>query len=280
MNAAPDLAAPDFAAEAVTLSVSPRRVGRILLAVVLTVAAVGTAADWIIYQVAADPDDGLATVARRFDLGHEPSLPAWYSSLALLACGALAGLIAAVVRRDRLWWGLLGLLFAALALDEAVMIHEMADGVMHEALDGGGVLYFTWVVPGLAFTAGVGALFARFLWRLPATTRRRFLLAGGTFVLGAVGMEMVAGAVVDSHPTEAAGIASPAHIAVQTVEETLEMLGVLLFLIAELDFLAAAVGAITVRFTPCGPPGAQDARRRRGSSPPVPQPHAEAGSAG
>ena len=235
------------------LSLEPRRVGRVLLAVVLAVAAVGTAADWVIYQVADHPDDGLATVARRFDLGHEPSLPAWYSSLALLACGVLAAVIAAVVRRDRVWWGLLGLLFAALALDEAVMIHEMADGVSREALGGGGVLYFTWVVPGLIFTAAVCALFARFLWRLPARTRRRFVVAGGTFVVGAVGMEMAAGAVVDSHPTEAAGIASPAHIAVQTVEETLEMLGVLLFLVAELDYLAAAAGSITLRFAPPAP---------------------------
>ncbi|QDT17174.1 hypothetical protein [Alienimonas californiensis] len=239
--------------ESVVLIVDPRRIVRWLLAVVVVVAAVGTAADWIIYQVADHPDDGLARVARRFDLGHEPSLPAWYSSLALLACGALAALIARVVREDRLWWGLLAALFAGLALDEAVMIHEMADGVTHEALDGGGVLYFTWVVPGLIFVAGVCALFARFLWRLPARTRWRFILAGGTFVAGAVGMEMAAGAVVDSYPTEAEGIASPAHIAVQAVEESLEMLGVLLFLAAELDYLAMAAGSIVLRFARTGP---------------------------
>jgi hypothetical protein len=62
-------------------------------------------------------------------------------------------------------------------------------------------------------------------------------------------MEMVAGAVVGAHGgDEAVGTASLSHTFAQTIEETLEMLGVLLFLYAELDYLRRTAGSVYIRF--------------------------------
>ena len=59
-----------------------------------------------------------------------------------------------------------------------------------------------------------------------------FVASAGLFVGGAIGMEMIAGIVV-----EARGVASIWHTLVQTVEETCEMLGIVVFLYALLDYI-------------------------------------------
>ncbi len=111
--------------------VRPQRVAYCLSWTVLTLVAVGTAARGIIYQVAPHPDHPMARAMRRLSLGHEPSVANWYSSLSLLTSAILASLIALHESRGggryRLHWVALSILLTLLALDEAVMIHEMAD---------------------------------------------------------------------------------------------------------------------------------------------------------
>jgi hypothetical protein len=98
-------------------------------AIVASLAVIGTLANLVIYQVAFEPDVPLGRLARRFDLGHEPSIPNWYSSFALLACAILLALLAvverSVSRRHAIAWGGLAAIFVLLSIDEAVMFHEM-----------------------------------------------------------------------------------------------------------------------------------------------------------
>jgi hypothetical protein len=49
----------------------------------------GTIANWVIYHWAQTPEAPVARLFRRLDLGHEPSLPNFYSSLALILCAVL-----------------------------------------------------------------------------------------------------------------------------------------------------------------------------------------------
>ncbi len=205
--------------------------------VIIALVVSGTIANIVIYHVAATPDDRLATLMRRFDLGHEPSIPQWYSSAALLAAAGVLAVIAATCtgreRRYRWHWRGLATLFVLLSMDEAIQVHEMVSTVLHEGLGTTGALHFAWVIPGVLFVALVPLVLMRFLADLDARTRWRFVGSGAVFVAGALGLELVEGILF-----EGPGLRSLGFTAALAVEEGLEMLGVAFFLYASLDYLA------------------------------------------
>jgi len=235
-----------FAPDTLELQVSPILVLRLLVALILVLVLVGILANYLIYHVASHSDAPLADVARRFDLGNEPSLPNWYSSLALLGAAMLLALIAVCEHRagrpqvNR--WAGMAVLFLVLAIDEAVQLHELVDGLMALIFDLHGIFFFGWVIPGMLFVMGLGIYYWRFVWQLPAKTRNLFLLAALLFVLGAIGMEMIAGVIIEGQ-----GVESIWHTWSQAVEELLEMLGVAVFLYALIGYLGQYVGAIQIR---------------------------------
>ena len=96
------------------------------------------------------------------------------------------------------------------------------------------MLLYAWVVPGLVLVGAVFLLYARFLWRLPPRTRWRFLVAGGLYVGGALGMELLGGKL----HTEL-GYNTPWYIAAAQLEEVLEMSGVIVFIDALLSYASA-----------------------------------------
>src|SRR5690606_11580236 len=79
--------------------------------------------------VAALGTETLLEDLRQIWLDVEHSLPAWYSSVLLLAIALALWLVARLLRReggrDVRRWSLLGLIFAAMAVDEAVSFHEV-----------------------------------------------------------------------------------------------------------------------------------------------------------
>ena len=173
----------------------------------------------------------------------ENNLPALYSFALLLGCALLLALNAHVARRCRLGghahWFVLAGIFLLLAGDEALELHE-AIGDLLDANAGtntgdktGGLLHFSWVIPYAVATALVALSYLRFLWTLPAVTRWRFIIAGGLYVGGAIGLEMLQGAVIGDCPDYCWQL-----MTLVTIEELLEMLGAALFARALLLHLA------------------------------------------
>ena len=226
------------------VAINPAVIARALRLVVMLLAIVGTLVRVAIYQIAPDFGQDGATappvtkLLSRFDLGLEPSLPAWYSSMALVFAGSLLLLISIGMyqqrSRFRLHWLLLSLVFFGLAIDEVVMFHEMLDTVLRQKLETTGLLYFAWVIPGTLFVVTLATLYSRFLIALDSRTRWLFIGSAVLFVGGAIGMELFEGVVVEQN-----GVATHRMTALQTIEETCEMLGVVLFIYALLDYIAA-----------------------------------------
>ncbi len=235
-----------------TFEIRSAGVFRALLLVVSGVVLSGTLANYIIFNVAPSPEHRLARLMRRFDLGFEPSLPAWYSSLGLLGCALLLACIAASKRRARdefaRHWTLLSLVFVLLALDEAIMIHEMASRPLQELFNSSGIFYLAWVLPASLFVLLFGIANLKFLAHLEPRERKLFLAAGIIFLAGAIGLEMLASSILADPVHEAQGIASLGHTFVQSVEEALEMLGVALFLFGLLEYISRHIGCIQMRF--------------------------------
>ena len=142
--------------------------------------------------------------------------------------------------RGRFGLGVLGL-FLFLAVDEGTAIHEKIGSFLERYMDAQGALYFLWVVP-----YGVAALvfslaYSKFVWELPQVTRLRFITAGAIFLVGALGIEMLGAREADLHGTN-----TITYCLLFTVEEMLEMLGIILFIYALLSHLAAETGSFSL----------------------------------
>ena len=163
------------------------------------------------------------TYAYLADLSSELNIPTWFATLTLALTAlslAVAGLAEQRGTRDRVMWWALCAIFLYLSLDEATDLH----GIWIEATPGLTLLDapsgFDWVIPGAFVVFAVGALFIRWVLRLPRRTRNFFMLAGALYVTGGLLFE-IAGAVVADET-----FLRPSYILIATVEEALEMLGV------------------------------------------------------
>jgi hypothetical protein len=212
----------------------------------------GTFANWVIYHWAQTPEAPVARLFRRLDLGHEPSLPNFYSSLALLLCAVLLFVVFRLSRtrraRDAFYWLALAAIFLCMSIDEAILIHEMFNSVLQHLVDASGVLFLPWIIVGAAGAIVTGLLFLPFLLRLPRITAAIFIISGILFVSGAVGMEMVAALIFDSAGSEEAGVRELSHTFAQAFEEALEMLSIVLFMYGILDYISNESDGIKIEF--------------------------------
>lgn len=181
-----------------------------------------------------------------FYVDYESNVTTWYSSLALCLSSGLFAAIAAVkcAQGDsyRRHWVALAAIFLCLSIDEVAMLHEYPIAPLREYLGVGGLLYYTWVIPGMLGVALFAVAYARFLQSLPTATRRQLLFAGATFIAGAIGVEMLSGAQADQYGEENFGYAM-----IVTVEEFLEMLGIAILIKALLEYINAELGGFSIQ---------------------------------
>lgn len=173
-----------------------------------------------------------------FNFDTESNVPTLYSyTTLLLASGLLllTGLNERSAGRKWLTWLGLSLVFLFLAIDEGSAFHEKFIESLRISLDTSGALYFAWVIPYGAFVLILFLSMIKFLIALPQKTRNLFFISGTTFVLGAIGFEMISGVFASSQKTE-----TLLYVFLTTCEETLEMIGVAIFNYALLDHFLAS----------------------------------------
>jgi len=183
------------------------------------------------------------------DLDIENNLPSFYSSMAIEFCAVLLAVIfwykkQSGSKESRYWLGL-AFIFLFLGFDEATQIHEEFSDIFEEIIDASGFLYFAWVIPYGTVTVIIGLLYWSWLWKLPANTRNGFVIAGVTFLSGAIGFEMISAVYADEH-----SVYDWRYSIAYTIEETLEMSGIVLFIRALLFYIEQNVGQISLDFMP------------------------------
>lgn len=102
---------------------------------------------------------------------------------------------------------------------------------------------FTWLLPAAAAVSAVALAYTRFLLALPRRTSRLFVLSGAMYLGGSMGME-----IVGARHISLWGLDNLVFVAIVTIEETLEMGGIALFLLAVVKYAASDIGVIRVRF--------------------------------
>ncbi len=234
-DAAPHAIGVRRTSDGVAIDVSPRRLGRALALAIATLVVLSTATTWAVSRWPATH-----RAYRLFYVDFETNVPTWWSAMLLLASAATAGFLARAARsvRDARWpdWLTLAALFGAMAADEAASLHELLQKPIRAALGSETWLRYPLILPGLVVAIILAVRFRRFT-RTIGGTRRRLVTGGAIFALGALVFEMIGGWFAP----EAIG-ANTTYVVLTTIEETLEMAGAALVLIALLRHVAHEAG--------------------------------------
>ena len=172
----------------------------------------------------------------QFCLDREGNVPTYFSSVLLLLCACTLGTIAIAQRVGAGWyvrhWALLAVIFLLMSIDEAAGLHELLIAPVRKAYQLGGAFNFAWVIPGAIFCLYLTVHYWKFLLYLPRWTRVQVCVAAGLYVGGAIGLEMLGGWYAESH-----GAQNWPYTIIATLEETFEMVGLVVFMHALLGYV-------------------------------------------
>jgi hypothetical protein len=187
----------------------------------------------IVYWLNAQNNSQLISIYFNFD--QEGNFPSIYSALILGFCSYLLAVIATFKKASKAkysqYWKALSYIFLFLAIDEACSIHELLIPILRSAFNTEGLLYFPWVIPAFFLVIIFLIVFRKFIFSLPFGTKALFIGAGTVYITGALGMELIGGYIADNYGYNTIyGIAS-------TIEELLEMLGVVIFVYGLLSYI-------------------------------------------
>jgi len=182
---------------------------------------------------------------RLFELNREANIPTWFSSLLLILNAFILAIIASRTKALQgpysTQWFVLAAIFLYLSIDESALLHEMTEKPVRRALNLSGYLYFAWIVPAVCCLIVLGLYIRRFLFDLPKSTRWLFIIAGTVFVGGAVGMEAIGSNIFSTNYGK-----TMAYSLWATLEESCEMVGLIIFFYALLSYVAQHMPKIVV----------------------------------
>lgn len=217
------------------ISLSQRTIVRVLVATTFFLLVASIAGQSAKHVLGYDEAYG---IIRLFNVDSEGNIPTFFSSFLLLFSSLLLAVISTLKRKesDTRWnqWAILSCALLYMAVDEASGIHELlyrpADWLLGQRLSR--IIYFTWAIFGIAFVLIFTLSYLKFFFSLPLQTQKQFFLAASVFFSGALGMELVGGFFGGSH-----GIQNLQYAMLSTIEEGLEMTGVILLINALLNYI-------------------------------------------
>jgi hypothetical protein len=218
-------------------NLNPYKVALLLGVLSLYLALQSLIGEYLLENVVPSGNDSIViSFIDLLSVNAEETIPTWYSTLLLYSASMLLALIAAIKLSNRdpfkyHWLGL-AITFLYLSMDEGAVIHEIFADPLQAAFNTSGYLAFGWQIIFVPLVILFALLYLRFLVHLPARIRNLFLAAGLIYVGGAVLVEAISANrwYIDG------GVTFP-YLAIGTVEELFEMLGVVLFIFALLSYM-------------------------------------------
>lgn len=185
-------------------------------------------------------------LAPMFDLNLEMNIPTAFSFL-LLVISSLLLLFIAMNRyreaKNYRYWLALSLGFAFMALDEFTSLHENLGAALEKRQLFQDLAYHQWLVPYGVGVMVLAITFYPFLLHLDPRVRRLFLMSGVLYLFGVMGLEWI-GSLVHNYM----GMANWAYTVLYSLEESLEMIGVSLFIYTLLKVMQNHGWSLQVNF--------------------------------
>ena len=172
----------------------------------------------------------------KFNLDEEGNVPTFITSLLLIIPALLLWIIAKLKADNHAvyvhHWYILAFIFFILSIDESAGIHELMIIPLRNMLQTSGIFYFAWVLPAIILILIFILTYIKFLLALPVKTRYTILIAAIIYIGGALGFELIGGYQADINGQE-----NMLYSVLTTIEESLEMIGLLLFIYALLTYI-------------------------------------------
>lgn len=184
---------------------------------------------------------------KKFYFDGEQSIPTFFSSMNLLISGFLLALIAYLKSKlndpFKLHWKVLSLIFVLLAIDEIAELHEMTIDPMVRTYHFSGFLRFPWIILGVIFMTIFSIAYFRFLISLPKSYAMGFFFSCLIFVTGAIGIEAISANLFISLRESPKDLI---YNLVTTVEESFEMVGIIMFIIILLNYIKSLTTSLNL----------------------------------
>ena len=165
----------------------------------------------------------------------ETNLPTFFNTLLLLVNAVVFYFIGITASADRKYWFLLAFVFLYLTFDEFASIHEKLNELTPILLnfERKGLYYFAWIIP-YGILVWVLALFlSKFIFRLPKCIFKKYIIAAVLYLLGVFLLESLSGFEYQLYA------ASKQFYFLSTIEETLEMSGLIVSFNASILYLVS-----------------------------------------
>jgi len=229
--------------EFITLNINSSKIVIILLSIV-TILVLASVITQSIRFLLMDPE---LHKFSRFNLDEEGNLPTYFSTMILFLSAILLGIISLFKKKEhdpfRTHWTILSLIFLVMSIDEAAAVHEMTIRPLQILFSAGGFFHYAWIIPGAVFFSVIAIMFFKFWLHLEYWVRILFFLAAACYISGAIGLEGLGGFYVDTNEIDFT------YILITTVEETLELIGIVLFISALLRYLVLSYQKACIRLT-------------------------------
>ena len=229
------------------LPIHARRALLILAGIAVCLALQSITMQYLFDRSGEASDTFISVYAQLTNSNLESSIPTWFASALLLFCAILLAVIALAkhIHQDkyaRHWLGL-AVIFLYMSLDEGAMIHEELTDPLRAIFNASNYLYFAWMIVGIPVALTVALIYSRFVLDLPPHIRKLFILAGCSYIGGAVVIEAFSANMWYLNDG-----ASLPYMIVGTIEELFEMLGAITLIYA----LLLHIGQIelTIHLTP------------------------------
>src|SRR5690606_21399364 len=225
-----------------TINLRARPIALVLAGIATFLAVQSIALRAIQYRLGDTNSYWLYQYGELANINREANIPTWFSASILLVL-ALLLFLTTLHRRSNgqpwLGWAGLTAIFTYISMDETGTIHEKLTPILQEQLELTGFFFFGWVVVGIAAVLAAGLIYLPFLKRLPARTRNLFILAGALYVGGALVVESISANLWYLNDGT-----SLRFSAVGTLEEWMEMLGIITMIYAQLEYIRTEIGAV------------------------------------
>ncbi|NKB60485.1 MAG: hypothetical protein GKS00_29615 [Alphaproteobacteria bacterium] len=193
-------------------------------------------------------------IRRIFNMDIEKNIPSLFSAFAIFCSSVVLFVLYQGYRKSNkrgwVFFLVFGFLFLCLTYDEMFSVHERLAPITRQWITGSGLLFFTWIVPGSLFVLVVFLCSLSFLRHTDSTTRNRLILSGAIFTGGALGFEALGGLRIEQIGYYASVVHTSKpdliYFLLMTCEETMEMVGIALFLYTLLRHFERNFGTLTV----------------------------------
>ena len=184
----------------------------------------------------------------KFDLDQEANVPTYFSSLILLISAALFTVIGMLKTSNHgafaAHWKGMGLIFFLLSVDETGVLHEKFIDIFQLYFKPTGIFFFGWVVLAIPLVILTAFAYLRFFFHLPKKYKIFIFTSIFLYLAGAVGMEMMGGWYAENY-----GENRPLYNVITTVEEILEIIGILTLIYTLLLYISQNFQELKLRIS-------------------------------